>query len=443
MDGSTIPFPQFNSGVGSSAGANPASIIDELTKSSHSPEEMQRLASAAATPIPGAHSMATPLNLQPNQQGFTPAPLNHEPTAPGKGNARGQGIGNAIIGVANAVTGVTIADKNKKQLQVATDTHTLLTSQTAIDQAKTILQNDPDNAAAKEAVKHNQDVMNGILSDKKTRDAISKGFKIDFTDPQANNTDDHKAVQQGQQMAEKSLSLADQFAKGIPSTTQPNVQAQAKYAQAQAEEKSKEATMKVLGPMISAQMRAGATVDAAKIREQGDNFRAAFTSQQKSIQQAKQFQESEKLVGLRFSAESKLVAQRAAAAVTTASKIMDLKDQDPISIMTKSTSALNEIQRSSGEIQSRITTVQQNLDAVKGSDGQAERQRNELRQEVEGLKRQKESIDSSYMDTKTFFDSLKLKGGSGGPSSGAESDPSSDDDDESDDINSLDHYRNP
>lgn len=382
--------------------------------------------------------MATPLNLQPNQQGFTPAPLNHEPTAPGKGNARGQGIGNAIIGVANAITGVTIADKNKKQLQVATDTHTLLTSQTAIDQAKTILQNDPDNAAAKEAVKHNQDVMNGILSDKKTRDAISKGFKIDFTDPQANNTDDHKAVQQGQQMAEKSLSLADQFAKGIPSTTQPNVQAQAKYQQAQIEQKAQSETLRALSPIIAAQTRAGAQVTAAQVKEQGEAYRAAYTSQQKAALQAQQFQNSQKLIGMRFSAESNLLAQKASLAVKTASSIMDLKDQDPISIMTKSTSALNGLQRTSGEIQSRITAVQQNLDAAK-TDGQ----RNELRQEVEGLKRQKESIDSSYMDTKTFFDSLRLKGGSGGPSSGAESNPSSDDDDESDDINSLDHYLNP
>jgi len=441
MGGSTIPFPQFNSGVGSNAGANPASIIDELTKSSHSPEEMQRLAAAAATPIPGAHSTATPLNLQPSQIGFTPAPLNHEPTAPGKGNARGQGIGNAIIGVANAITGVTIADKNKKQLQVATDTHTLLTSQQAIDQAQQILQNDPTNQAAQDAIKHNKDVMNGILSDKKTRDAISKGFKIDFTDPQANNTDDHKAVQQGQQMAEKSLSLADQFSKGVPQTMQPNLQAQAKYQQAQIEQKSQAETLRALSPIISAQTRAGAQVTAAQIREQGEAFRAAYTSQQRAALQAQQFQNSQKLIGMRFSAESNLLAQKASAAVKTASQIMDLKDQDPISIMTKSTSALSGLQRTSGEIQSRITAVQQNLDAAK-TDGQ----RNELRQEVEALKRQKESIDSSYMDTKTFFDSLKLKGGSNGTgaASGASDNPSSDDDDDATgDINSLDHYLQP
>ena len=436
IGGNTIPFPQFNSGVGSNAGANPASIIDELTKSSHSPEEMQRLAQAAATPIPGGHNMATPLNLQPNQKGFTPAPLNERPAPVGKGNARGQGIGNAIIGVTNAITGVTIAEKNKKQLQVATDTQTLLTSQNSIDQAKQILESDPNNQAAKDAIDHNQKIMNGILSDKKTRDAISKGFKIDFTDPEANKTDDHAAVNQGQEMAKKSLSLAEQFGKGIPTTVQPNTVAQMKYQQAVMEQKANAETLRSLAPIISAQIRSGAQVDAAKVRADGENFRAAYTSGQKALLENQHFMHAQELLGIKYTQESKLVAQKAGAALHNAETLLNFKEQDPVALRAKSVTTLSELQRSSGEIQSRLTQLQ---DEIQKKDTDPKRAA-DMSQEIEALKGQKQSTDSMYTDTKRFFDGLILKGGSAnaGPD-GSNTDPDTDNEG-ADELNDINNY---
>lgn len=442
MSGSTIPWPSFNSGIQSNAGQNPASIIDELSKAGHSPEQMQQLAAKAATPIPGGHSNAIPNRLQPNQSGFTPAPLNHNPAPVGKGNARGQGIGNAITGVLNAVTGVTIAESNKKQLQVATDYQTLLTSQNAVDQAKQILTNDPNNQAAKDAIDHNKKIMDGILSDPKTRQAIAKGTKIDFTDPKANETPDHKAVQQGQEMAKKSLSYADQFAAGTPQTMSPNVQAQAQYAQAQAEQKTQAEMTKTLGTVLSSIYRSDTMSNNVDKQQAGANARTALKSQSDYLLNIRKALESEKLVGMRYSNESKLIAQRGAQTVKDAHEIMDLKNQDPTTQLEKSTKVLSEMQRVSGAYQARLSAIDNAIssESINKKSGWDERV-TELRTEKDHMTELMRQQDKTYGDTKNYFDSLKLKGGASNGPSDSNTDPDADyDESGSDDPNDPSFY---
>lgn len=248
-----------------------------LQQNKDSLAQISALSKAAATPIPGGHSGQLPLSMQQGPKGFTPAPLDMRQMV-GKGNAKAQGIGNAITGVMNAITGVTIAEQNKKKLQVASATHNLLTAQNSYDQAQTLLQTDPQNQAAKDQMKRAKDTMDGILADKKIRDAVKKGYNIDFTDPSANQTDEHKGVQQGQDMAKKSLSYAEQFNQKTPQTMQPNLQAQAQLAAAQSQQKINAEMMRAVVPMLAAQVRAGGELDRTKLQQMHADARTMATN---------------------------------------------------------------------------------------------------------------------------------------------------------------------
>lgn len=270
---------------GGGGGLDIAGLLDKVLAGNQA--NLGELARKAATPIPGGHSGQMPLRMDP-----TPSQPGQGKMIPtqgivGKKNARAAGIGNAIIGTMNAVSAIGTEMDNKKKLAVASSTQTLLTAQSAMDQAKQILQADPNNKAAQDAVKHNTNVMNGILSDDKMRKAIAKGFQIDFTDPKANETLEHQGVAQGKQMAEKTLSYADQFNEKTPQTMTPNVQAQAELAAKQAEQKMNTEAVKAMVPMISAQIRAKAMdnrtegmLDAAKLKAMHDSTVQQFKADQ-------------------------------------------------------------------------------------------------------------------------------------------------------------------
>lgn len=315
-----------------------------------SPQEMAQAALRANTPTTPSHSTDTPLNLRGQQKAFSPAPLNHGPVAPGKGNARGQGIGNAIIGVTNAITGIATAEDNKKKLQLATDTHTLLLSQQAIDQAGQLQKGDPGYDQAQETIKHNKDIMNGILSDKKTRDAIAKGFKIDFTDPQANNTPDHQGVNQGKEMATKANSLADQFSKGVPQQMQQNPRAVAMYQQMMQDNKDSLALQKSLGP---AYIRAAAEVavqngkSAQEAYKQGqENAREVFKMQsQNQIDQNKLTMEHQNRMselGKEYGMKLQYLDKETQAVNGRERQRLEAADSDPKNIMTSATTSEHE-----------------------------------------------------------------------------------------------------
>ena len=154
---------------------------------------------------------------------FQPAQGNNREVV-GKKAQMIKGLENAFTGVANAVGQITNAEAQKKQLAVATDTQTLLKAQQGKDQAMQILKQDPKNTEALAQLKQNTDIMNGILSDPKMRKSIGKGFSIDWTNPDKQNTDDHKGVAMGKQMAQKGIrsegDYASQFGAALPKTTQ-------------------------------------------------------------------------------------------------------------------------------------------------------------------------------------------------------------------------------
>lgn len=439
--GASIPGP-------SGMGANPASIIDELTKGAG---DRMALAAAAATPIPGGHVLQTPASLAPQ------APSVYKPTQSstgavvGRHNAKVRGIGATITGALNAIGEVTTAEGNKKKLQLATDTQSLLTAQAGVDQAQEILKQNPNDPDASKQLEHNKKVMAGLLSDDKFAKAVGKGFHIDFTDPKKNDSPEHAGVAQGIQMHKTAeqlkedkdaagVSRAGQFSGGVPQQSMQNPQAIARYQEAQLQQKASAETLKALSPIIAAQTRAGAQLGAAQIREQGEAFKAAYMSQQRAIAQADRFQQAEKLLGIKYSNESKLIAQRGATALRTAEGIMDLKDKDPLNIMTKFTTAFSGLQRASGDIQSQISKLQNDIQNPNNKDP---KRLDDMSKEIEALKVQKSNLDSAAMDTKKFGDSLILKGANdgAGASSVNDSKPSDDNDDpEDEDSLTFDHF---
>ncbi len=268
-----------------SGGVAGPDILNLLQSTLGGQQHLAELAKAAATPIPGGHSGQLPLSMNPTPSVAPQAPLDNRQVV-GRGNARAQGIGNAITGVMNAISGVSTAVDNKKKLEVASATQTLLTSQQAVDQAKQILQSDPNNQAAKDAIEHNMNIMNGILANDKTRKAIAKGMQIDFTDPSANKTLEHDGVAQGKEMAKKSLSYAEQFQEKTPTTMQPNVQAQAQYQAAMKEQEFQTKAMQAFIPLIRAQM-------AAQTAENRDKANLTKEQLRQDHEDARAYQKSE------------------------------------------------------------------------------------------------------------------------------------------------------
>lgn len=263
-EGSVSSPQQLFGGVPSSGqqsqggeGGSANSLLDQLVQPIN-PE----LIKAAMTPIPGGHQIDMPSSMTTPIQPFQQRPMNQQPVV-GKGNARARGIGNAIRGVTNAVGSIVNAEAEKKQTAIAVSTHRLIDAQNAIDQAQEVLKNDPNNADAKKSLDHNTKISEAILADPKLRKSLEKGFQINFTDPQQNNTPDHKAVQQGIQMAkdgqqqQQQPTFTEQFRGQMPRTMMDNTVAQRQLQLQQDQQKLGTQIFKAYMPAIVANQKFG------------------------------------------------------------------------------------------------------------------------------------------------------------------------------------------
>lgn len=237
--------------------------------------DLQRLATAAATPVAGGHANQVPSSMLRPDSPYTTPTLDHREVV-GAGNARAQGIGNSVKAVASLLSNVEIAKQNKTKNEVASATQQLLTAQAGYDQAKQVLAQDPNNADAKAAMERNKASMNGILSNDKLRKQISKGFNIDFTDPQANKTLEHEGVAAGKEQAKAHQDYAEQFNQRTPVQLGPNVQAQAQYAAALAARKDQIETVRAMGPVWAAQEHAKGTMNVETVRSATDLRKATI-----------------------------------------------------------------------------------------------------------------------------------------------------------------------
>ena len=254
----------------------------------------------------------------------------------GRHNAQVQGIGNTIRGVTHMLATAETEKQNKQKVEVASATQQLLVAQQGMDQAQQVLKQDPNNADAKAAAERNKAVMNGILSNDKLRKQIAKGFNIDFTDPQANKTLEHQGVAQGKQMAQQHLDYAEQFQQKTPTQMGPNVQAQAQYQAALAQRKEQLETVKAMGPIFAAQLKARGALDVENIEAATELRKAAIDSGAKLDEQILKNKQADK----DNAAAAALERYRAGTQVA----LENLKQGNPIEVLK----AFNEAQKNYG-----------------------------------------------------------------------------------------------
>jgi hypothetical protein len=327
-------LPNTGSVPSQSGGAtvNPAQVLQQVL--AQNSQELSKYALAAATPIPGGSQGSFPSVLAQPPKEDQPGQLDHREVV-GAGNARAQGIGNSVIATLNTIAKVNTTLDNKKKVEIASSTQQLLQAQAAANQAKQLLENDPNNAQAKEQVQHNEQIMGTILTGKHGKD-IMKGFNIDYTNPESNKTIQHDAVADGKKRAEAATQA---FNKGTPQTMAPNTQAQALYAAKAAEAKSNVETMRAMVPLISAQMRREGVaetnqtrISAAAMREIGENARAFQKSQDAFTMEVDRFKHQDQLEQTKFSHTMAEIGQRAALELSNFRQQMLAKGTDPVTL---------------------------------------------------------------------------------------------------------------
>jgi hypothetical protein len=381
----------------------PDSFVQELVQNISKPID-PALVRAATTPVPGAHaaqvpsSLTTPVQPHQNQPFMT--------GAVGRKQAKLQGIGNAITGATNALGTVVAKEAQIKQNNIKDAATKVIMAQQAIDEAKqahdaALASGDAAGASqAQEMIQKNTQARDAIFADPKMRKALVKGFDISYTDPTANDSEEHKAVmaamkqaktiqekrqiQQQQQEKQKAAQTAagaaagTAFEKSTPQGMSANVYAQQRLAQEQASRKAQtdvlkdymtykasmaghEATVqRALIRQAQAKMaleqqnkkiqqetlkdylnfkasiyRSDRTVDAAQIRQVGAAMLQQGRLQQQQDMQLQRFAQMERMAGIHFNDQLKLVQARATEARQTAKLIRQDKEADPLTQYTQ------------------------------------------------------------------------------------------------------------
>ena len=168
-----------------------------------------------------------------------------------------RGVANATRGVANLVSAVSTQVEQKQTQRLAVNMERLMTATQSIDQAKQVLEQDPNNKDAQDQLKKSGAIMDEVLSDDKTRKSIQKAYNINFTDPSKNNTKEHAALKMATD------NYKEQFQKQLPQQMAPN---QAAIAQAKVAAEQAKATHKTIDAIIPAMMRAQSQQYAADVR---------------------------------------------------------------------------------------------------------------------------------------------------------------------------------
>ena len=354
-------------GSSSSNAEDPGALISQLTGSGMSAEQMRELATRASIPVPGGSGQEMPASLLYNPKQYTPGQTDNRPVV-GAGNARAQGIGNSVIGALNVIAAVKTGEDNKKKLQIATDTHTILVEQHNIDQATQAMQalppDDPQRKTLQDAINASKQRQQGILSDKKTREAIAKGFHIDFTDPSANNTPDHQAVQQGQKMAEASLNYADQFNQKAPAPLGPNTTAQMQYKSAVKQQELQQKSMAAFIPLVRSMMNNQAAMDKQKLHEGMENARNMVTNQTRFTDTMAQIQGRRDLAKTQFGYKMAEIGAEGNKQLSVFSQELTMKAGDPLTQIKAYEAFKTNTAKTQAGLAATIDSLQKDRDAV-------------------------------------------------------------------------------
>jgi len=161
---------------------------------------LDQTSKAANTPLPQPYIVQPQLAQpkMPQQVQFNRIPTNNQPVNNQSGEIQRARTKNNIASIFNLVGAAGKAIQNKKIETLKTDLKEVMTAKQNIANAQQVLQQDPNNAAAKQVLDSNKKSLEAILTDPKKQKQLTKALDLSFTDPDKNKTPEVQAYQQAQ-----------------------------------------------------------------------------------------------------------------------------------------------------------------------------------------------------------------------------------------------------
>lgn len=383
------------------------SQLDEIIRNISTPID-PGIIRAANTPIPGAHGSQVPSSLQTPVAPHQNSPMIDTRGIVGRKQGKMAGIGNAIIGATNAIGAVVSAEAQVKQDSIKDAATKVIMSQQGIDEAKQALDaahasGDTQAAAkAQELIDHNTKARDGIFADPKLRKALAKGFDISYTDPASNKTEEHAAVQaamkqaktlqekkeiqkrmQQEANAKAGAAAGAAYEKAAPQGTAPNTIAQGQYAAALEQRKNAVETLKAMGPVYAAQLRANRALNVAQLNKDAEIYKAGIEAQSKLDDQIlKNRQDDKNNTAARGLEELRGSIQKS---------VEMLKQGNPVEVMNLFNTASKNYESSIGEIQKSRQALNNELDKKPGGSRETE-----IRRQLQGLDEASDSAKNAF-----------------------------------------------
>jgi hypothetical protein len=415
-------LPSVPSSIGGGGGGTG---IDSLISAGIKPIP-DEMVMRAFSPTFQSHAMGVPSSMTRPIPDFKPQPMDERQVV-GRGNARAQGIGNAITGVANGI-GAFINSKAKlKQTQNAQKVSQLIEYQQGIDAAKEALKNDPNNAEAKQALEQNQHNRDAMFEDQKFVKTVQKGFNISFTDPSANKTEDHAAVQQGVDIAKKrAASMGQQWADKQPVKPTPNLMAQQQLAMATQQQA---AFAKVYASVIPRILASKETMLRTQYVQGMQNARQMQTHVFDAWKLGQQFAHDNQLAGLRHEFKLDEITKTIQMGGQKALELFQTEQLDPTKLFQTETQFGEKMAGAESTMSSALSSTMQKLATAQASASRASGQDKaainqtvqQLQYQVNALRQQQQNLQDFKGRWYSIMGNLKeiSAGMSGGDSNGS------------------------
>lgn len=403
-------------------GVNTADLKDllkDFDKASFTDEDILR----AIMPISGT----APAQMPPYYTRQLPQPgelIQDQREVVGAGNARAQGIGNSVNAVIHGIAQFKAQRDQQQQLKDATKVQRLIQVQNGISQAEQIKAaskpGSPEYAEAQKSLDHNQGLMAEMLSDKKFSKLVEKGFNISLTDPSANKTPEHGAVQHGISLfkkannqpftPEQAKAMAQRFQAQQPTQLGPNVMAQQmlQYKVLQQQQFGK-LYAGLLGRIFTAQ-----SADQRAVYNQNRvDARALQNTMYRSWALGQKFANDQNLAQIHHTYRLDETTKRIEAEGRKAVELMHQKDLDPINIFKNKTAFYKFAADSEAKfntilanIQGRLATAKSDFGLVQGTSNAANATRAQLQQTIAALEYQYKSVQLEQTNFKQYKDTV-------------------------------------
>lgn len=365
-------------GAGPTGGLDMGGIQDLMNSllpqsSRVTPEEfkaaMTPIAQKGPVSVPGAFGYRTP--------NPPPAMLDKSPVI-GAGNARAQGIGNAVSATVGALAQFKATRDQRRQEADATKVSRLVEAQNAVGQAQQVLAADPNNQAAKKAIEDNNNIIQGMFQDPKFVKTVEKGFQISLTDPSQNKTPDHNIVQRGldmfkqrsgqqmtpQQMQQMGQQAAQRFTAAQPTQMAQNTQAQQQVQMKMAQQKATEDYVKAFMPMMVQQTKYQQAQTLQQAKQSFDASMEMYRAGQARYIQAEKYNQASTLAQYNAEKAFALEGMREAGRLTYLAKAVASKYDNPLAQQQLIDTANNQWNTQVESLRSHINTLQDQYDGI-------------------------------------------------------------------------------